>query len=163
MIAILVIGGLAPFTILKGKDGKPLMSFSDIKAPKMKVPDIGIPDLNNAVKRDEKSSYDEGTVFKWKDKDGVWQFSSKPPKDSQFTSTKYDNNLNVIKPVKTKRSENNTNGLSNEQKKPKPKGVADLGSAYSPENVEKLFDDANNLENVLKGRIDKQNELLNNL
>lgn len=158
MIALLVIAGLAPFTFIKGKDGKPLMSFSDIKMPDSSIPDIKLPDLetkDNAVQ--------DGTVFKWKDQNGIWQFSSEPPpKGLEFSSTVYDSNMNVIQAVETKRTEAKKNMLEIEDKEP-TKDVPGITDAYSPEKVEKLFDDAKNLDKLLGDRVKEQNEILNNL
>lgn len=155
MIALLVIGGLAPFTFLKGKDGQPLMNFSDIKMPDTIVPDISLPKDSDA------ESVTEGTVFKWKDKNGTWQFSSQPPpKGADFTSTVYDQNMNVIQAVETKRT---IAAKAKVQEKENSTGVSDLGSAYSPKKIEKLFDDANNLDSLLNDRAKEQNDILNNL
>ncbi len=159
MIALLVIGGLAPFTFIKGKDGQPLMSFSDIKMPNAKVPDISLPDLGS----EGKGSTVDGAVYKWKDKNGSWQFSSEPPpKGEEFTATVYDQNMNVIQSVETKRTAAKKL-MMGEEKQEQPKSMSDLGSAYSPKKIEKLFDDANNLESLLNDRMKQQSEIMNNL
>lgn len=173
ILALLVIGGLAPFTFIKGKDGKPLMSFSDIKMPNTKLPDIDIPSLPDSSitpsnSTSSKPNYKEGTVFKWKDKEGTWQFSSEPPPEgSDFSSTLYNNTLNVIQSVETPRTraekekqKQATNTLTG---KTIPKSLDDVGSPYSPEKIETLFNDANNLETLLKDRAKQQEDLLKNL
>ncbi|MCP4275688.1 MAG: hypothetical protein GY779_04975, partial [Gammaproteobacteria bacterium] len=48
LLAVLIIGLLLPFTILKGKDGKPLMSFTDLKLPDFSAPKLpDLPKLTN--------------------------------------------------------------------------------------------------------------------
>ena len=167
MIALLVIGGLAPFTFLKGKDGKPLMSFSDLKAPKMKMPDLPDMDLPKDITGTSEPSK-KRTVYKWKDKSGTWHFTSEPPpKGQDYSAAVYDPNMNVIQSVKRTTTETKTSlatakGTETSVQK-QPQGVEDLGNAYSPKRVQKLFDDANNIENVLNTRMKKQNDILNNL
>jgi len=157
MIALLVIGGLAPFTFIKGKDGQPLMSFSDIKMPDTTLPDLSLPDLT----KDKPAA--EGTVYKWKDSNGSWQFTSEPPPQGMtFSSTVYDSNMNVIQAVETKRTREKKAKLEKNEHKP-ISSLSDLGSAYSPKKIEKLFDDANNLESLLNNRAKEQEKVLNNL
>lgn len=158
IIALLVIGGLAPFTFIKGKDGQPLMSFSDLKMPDSKLPDL--PDLPN-MGLDSAPSVD-GTVYKWKDENGSWQFSSEPPpKGLTFSSTVYDQNMNVIQAVETKRTIAKKKEL--DKKGSSTGALSNVGSAYTPAKVEKLFDDVNNIESLLSDRAKKQNEILDNL
>ncbi len=155
LIALLVIGGLAPFTFIKGKDGQPLMSFSDITMPDTIVPDISLPDLSG-------SPSEEGTVYKWKDKGGTWQFTSEPPpKGMDFSSTVYDQNMNVIQAVETKRTVVKKKELK--ENVSSPSNISDLGNSYSPEKIKSLFEDANNLETLLDDRFKKQSEVLDNL
>ncbi len=156
MIMLLIIGGLAPFTFIKGKDGNPLMSFSDIKMPNTEFPDISLPEAVNNSKSD-------GIIYKWKDSSGTWQFTSEPPaKGILFSSTVYDSNVNVIQSVETKRSRNEKKVDNQSIQKPIV-NASDLGSAYSPKKIEKLFDDANNIESLLNNRMKEQNKILNNL
>ena len=156
MIALLVIGGLAPFTFIKGKDGNPLMSFSDITMPDTEFPDLSLPDEDTGKAVD-------GTVYKWKDENGSWQFTSEPPpKGQSFSSTVYDSNMNVIQSVETKRTKEKKETLEQRGAQPAT-GLSDLGSAYSPKKIEKLFDNANNLESLLNNRAKEQSKILDNL
>ncbi len=157
MIALLVIGGLAPFTFIKGENGQPLMSFSDLKMPNSKIPDFSLPDFSDSDTESAPTS--DGTVYKWKDKNGTWQFTSEPPpKDMTFTSTVYDQNMNVIQAVETKRTLEKKKVLEQTEEAP----LTNL-SAHSPEKIEKLFKDAGNLESLLNDRAKKQQEILDNL
>jgi len=159
MIALLVIGGLAPFTFIKGKDGQPLMNFSDIKMPDTTLPDLSMPDLA----KDSDETAVEGTVYKWKDSNGSWQFTSEPPpKGKSFSSTVYDSKMNVIQAVETKRSRQKKAKQEESDNKPMT-NLSDLGSAYSPKKIKKLFDDANNMESLLNNRAKEQEKILNNL
>lgn len=165
MLALLIIGGLAPFTFIKDKDGNPLMSLSDLTMPDAKMPDISLPNLLDA---ESNPLALDGAVYKWKNKQGTWQFSSAPPpKEMAFTSTVYDQNMNVIQAVKTPSIAEKKPEEAEEQEEPEDEvssgGLSNLGKAYSPEKVKKLFDDANNLESLLNNRAKQQQEILDNL
>ncbi len=159
MIALLIIAGLAPFTFIKGKDGQPLMRFSDIKMPDSKLPELSLPDELSI----DTQTNPEGMVYKWKDSHGTWQFSNEPPPEGiLFTATVYDSNMNVIQAVETKRSVPKKDGIPQSSDKP-VSSISDAGSVYEPKKIEELFDDANNLESLLNNRMNEQNKALNNL
>ena len=67
IIAALVITLIAPF-FLEGPDGEPLMTWSEIM-PKTELPASLIPGAKGAG----------DTIYKWKDKFGIWQFGEEPP------------------------------------------------------------------------------------
>ena len=151
LIVAMVIAVMLPFTVLKGKDGKPLMSLSDIKAP-----DLAIPKLPSAIKTPTSIKGTEGrdVVYKWKDKEGVTQFSSTPPpKGVEYTSKGYDPDLNLIQSVKvkTEQPEESADETKKQVKKP-----SDIGNPYSPKKIEKLFEDAKNVEKLLNDRMKQQ-------
>lgn len=155
LIAALVLAVLLPFTILKGKDGRPLMSFSNIKAPEIALP--GIPD---AVKNTDLNpvSSNKDIVYKWRDKNGELHFSSKPPpKGIEYTAKGYDPNTNLIQSVKIEEEEPEQPEPEQEQQIKKP---SDIGNPYSPKNVEKLIEDAQNVQKLLNDRLKKQQALI---
>ncbi len=156
LIAALVLSVLLPFTILKGKDGRPLMSFSDIKTPSLSLPSL--PDIT--TKAEPKSaSGGEDIIYKWKDKKGVLHFSSSPPPEGiEFTSKGYDPNANLIQSVKVI-TEQPTEQLRPQQNQPQK--TSEIGNPYSPAKVEKLFKDAQNVEKLLNDRLKKQEALIN--
>mgnify|MGYP003677621933 FL=1 len=45
MLAILVIGLLLPFTLLKDENGKTMLNFSDLKLPGFSMPEFSMPEL----------------------------------------------------------------------------------------------------------------------
>ena len=149
MITILVLGILLPFTLLKGKDGSPLLSFSDMKLPES---DISLPD---AVP----GSADVSLIYQWTDGEDNIQFSNTPPPQGvEYTVKGYDPNLNVIQAVELPGDipEEELETDSNE----KITSAGDIGNPYSPEKIEKLIDDANNIEKLLNQRVKNQEALL---
>ena len=155
MITILVIGVLLPFTILKGKDGRPLLSFSDLKLPESDIP---LADkLKSAEDVDNLGSGD--VIYNWTDDEGNIQFSNSPPPTGvEYTVKDYDPNLNVIQAVEVTVDEPEEE-LNSESEKPIT-GTGDIGNPYSPEKIEKLFEDTKNIEKLLNQRIKNQEAIL---
>ncbi len=155
LIAALVLSVLLPFTILKGKDGRPLMSFSDIKAPSLSLPSM--PDIVSDTKPKPVSGSGD-IIYKWKDKQGVLHFSSSPPPEgTEFTSKGYDPNTNLIQSVKVITE-------PTERLRPQQQQIqtsSDIGNPYSPAKVEKLIKDAQNIEKLLNDRLKRQEALIN--
>ena len=155
LIAALVLSVLLPFTILKGKDGQPLMSLSDIK-----VPSFSLPDMPDIVTNTEPLSVSgkEDIIYKWMDKQGVLHFSSSPPPEGiEFTSKGYDPDTNLIQSVKVITEP--TERLRPQQKQ--VQAPSDIGNPYSPAKVEKLINDAQNIEKLLNDRLKRQEALIN--
>ncbi len=155
LIAALVLAVLLPFTLLKGKDGRPLMSFDSLKAP-----DISVPELPDSVKMPELESQPGGKdiVYQWRDENGMLHFTSDPPPAGmKYTVKGYDPNANLIQSIE-----------------PEPEVVADTSSAgpdqnqisldvgnpYSPENVKKLVDDAKQIQKILNDRYKQQEAIM---
>ena len=157
LIAALVIAVMLPFTFLKGKDGKPLMSINDLKGPDLSLPKIptGISAPDSAA-----GSAGKDTIYQWKDAEGVTQFtSSPPPAGVDYTSKGYDPNMNLIQSVKVKsepESGSNSEAETLAQSQSRKEKTSSIGNPYSPEKVEKLFDDAHNIEKLLNDRMKQQ-------
>jgi len=155
-IAALIIGILLPFTILKGRDGKPLMSFSDFKLPSFSTPEM--PRLPKAITNsDSASGNGNSVIYKWIDAEGNLQFSSSPPLQGvEFEAKGYDPNLNVIQAVEVpNEADKEQKGEVETDKEVTSKDG--IGSVYSPESIEKLFKDAKNVEKLLNDRLKNQN------
>lgn len=164
MVSVLVIGLLLPFTLLKGKDGNPLLSFTDLKLPDVSMPDITIPDIDlpdMPIFSDEVQTTNGElpsggeVIYKWTDTAGNLQFSDSPPPEGvKFTVKDYDSDLNVIQAleISTDKSEP---VLENESEK-KVINAEGVSNPYSPEKIEKLFEDAKNVEKLLNQRFTNQ-------
>lgn len=153
LLALVVLAVLLPFTILKGNDGRPLMSFSDLKAPDLAMPDLPdsdkLPALNSAKRED--------IVYQWRDAKGQLNFTTSPPPEGvEYTAKGYDPNTNLIQSVEV------------EQEPPQDVETArtqidapvELGNPYSPERVEKLIKDAKNVQKLLDDRTKQQEAIL---
>jgi hypothetical protein len=160
IFAALFIAVLLPFTLLKGPDGKPLMSFGDIK-----MPDISIPELPTIKPAQQKIEGLTGKdiIYQWRDAEGNLNFTTEmPPAGTEYTVKGYDPRTNLIQSVKaepdppapalaTESEQNSSNQV---------KGVSDIGNPYSPGKVEKLFNDAKNVQKLLNDRMKQQEAMI---
>ena len=81
MIALLVIAMLLPFTILKGRDGSPLMSFSDLSFPSFSLPDMPKMPRAGDLAPSAGDLSGKDIFYQWYDAKGNVQFTSEPPPD----------------------------------------------------------------------------------
>ncbi len=157
MIVELVIAMALPFTVLKDNSGKPMLSFSDIKLPDFSMPDFGkVDQLTPSI---DGVAGGKDLIYEWYDAAGNRNFSSEPPPEGvEYTVRGYDPNANVIQAVKLPEDEaNESDGVTG-----KPiKEPGEIGNPYSPEAVEKLFEDAKNIEKLLNQRLQQQEQALN--
>ena len=167
MLAILVIGLLLPFTLLKDENGKTMLNFSDLKLPGFSMPEFSMPELpdlgssmTSAKQADDLQGKD--VFYKWYDADGNVQFTTEqPPAGIEFSVKGFDPNTNVIQAVKV---EAKTSGQDEQGDETAPKSKAakssDIENPYSREKIEKLFEDAEGLEKLLNERMQKQNSAI---
>ena len=160
IFAALFIAVLLPFTVLKGKDGQPLMNFRDLK-----MPDIGMPKVPSKVKLPSLSEQNPGQdiVYQWRDAEGNLNFTSSPPPEGiEYTAKGYDPNANLIQSVKLEEeaSEQDRGADSEQNTGDQVEKASDIGNPYSPEKIEKLFNDAKNVEKLLNDRMKQQEAML---
>ncbi len=155
IFAALFIAVLLPFTLLKGTDGKPLMSVSDLK-----MPDIGLSEIAKQAKLPNLSvskSAHQDIVYQWRDAEGSLHFTSQPPPEgTEYTVKGYDPRTNLIQSVKIEEEPEVSVTDSEQNERTQVKGASDIGNPYSPEKVEKLFNDAKNVEKLLNDRMKQQ-------
>ncbi len=168
MFAVLVLAMLLPFTVLKGPDGRTLMSFSDIGLPDFSFDMPDMPDVSSGggtatlQAGDTLTETDAGLqgkdiFYQWNDADGNIQFTTQPPPEGvPYTVKGYDPDANVIQSVKLPEPEA-------EKKSPSDKLGSDgkIGNPYEQESIKKLIQDAKNVEKMLSERYQQQEELLN--
>ncbi len=158
MIAVLVIAMALPFTVLKNESGRPLLSFSDITMPDFSLPDFGkVEQLAPSI---DSASQGTDLIYEWYDATGNRNFSSEPPPEGvEFTVRGYDPDANVIQAVKLPeepQAEGDAGGTEEPIKQPD-----EIGNPYSKETIEKLFEDAKNIEKLLNQRLQQQEQALN--
>jgi len=164
LIAVLVIALLLPFTLLKGKDGSAMLNVRDLNFLSFSLPELSMPDfilsdlpgLPGRISSSEEGLMTENDViYKWTDANGNLQFSNhRPPEDIVYTLKGYDPNLNVIQAVETRAT--SSEAVPELESKKKVTSAKDIDSPYSLEKIEKLFEDANNIESLLNKRMENQ-------
>ena len=89
-------------------------------------------------------------VYKWRDKNGVMQFSNTPPPDSaKSEKVELNPDSNVVKAVKVERKEII-----------KRQASGSVPGPYSVKGMKKVMDDAKGVEELLKNRHDNQQKML---
>lgn len=156
MIAGLFIAMLLPFTILKGPDGKTLMSFTDIDLPDFSLPSLPkLPDASSMSSSND-SLGGKDLFYKWYDAEGNVQFTTEPPAEGiEYTVKGFDPDTNVIQAVELPQEE------PEPDETPPAKNSEESGSLYSREGIEKLFKDAKDVEKLLNQRMKDQESALN--
>jgi hypothetical protein len=164
LIAVLIIAFLLPFTLLKGKDGNSMLSIRDLSSPSVSLPELSMPDFlsldlpglpERISSSDDESLTGKDVIYKWTDANGNLQFSNnRPPEGIVYTHKGYDPNVNVIQAVETRAT--TPEAAAELESKKKVSSAKDISSPYSIERIEKLFEDANNIENLLNQRMENQ-------
>jgi hypothetical protein len=157
IFAALFIAVLLPFTLLKGTDGRPLMSVGDLKMPGFSLPesvkDVKIPKLPS------NDSSNQDIVYQWYDAEGNLNFTTQlPPEGIQYTVKGYDPRTNLIQSVKIEEEAEVSDSEQNDNAE--VKSASDIGSPYSPDKIEKLFNDSKNVEKLLNDRMKRQEALI---
>ena len=156
MLALLVIAMLLPFTFLKGKDGSPMLSFSNISLPSFSMPDFSTKDLTPSLEGME----GQDIFYKWYDAEGNVQFTTEPPAEGiEYTVKGFDPNTNVIQAVEIPVLD--PVAKDDEPRQRKEPASTDLGNPYSQESIKKLFDEAYKVEKMLNERLKQQESALN--
>ena len=95
-------------------------------------------------------------VYKWRDKNGVMQFSNTPPPaESNAEQIVLDPNSNVVQAVKVP--------VKKEVPAHKPATTAKASSPYSIKGMKKTIDGAKGVEKLLQQRDAEQQKLLDNI
>jgi hypothetical protein len=93
-------------------------------------------------------------VYKWRDQNGVTQFSSEPPPSAVAAEQIVLNpNSNVIQAVK----------LAEKEEDSKPVAKTESANPYSVKGMKKVMEDAKGVEDVLQKRHAEQQKVLDDL
>lgn len=153
--AILVIG-FAGLFVLKKPDGTPWLSLDEF------MPDTkGITSSTNDIVSKAKGMLDNdqptttantsGGVYRWKDKNGQWQFSDQPP-TANIAAEKIDVSGDLNRDIAEKFTPPETKPSATTASTANTPGTNVIPSTLSPEKVEKLMQDANNIQNLMDNR-----------
>jgi len=90
LMLLALVGLLVAPLIIKGPDGKPLMTVQDL--------DLNLPSVSPASAYKDPSYRSSGltTVYKWQDEHGQWHFSDNQSQGSNHQTLKYNPKANII-------------------------------------------------------------------
>jgi Domain of unknown function (DUF4124) len=181
MLTGLVVAFLLPFTLLKDDQGKTMMSFSDFslsdfslsnfssanfKMPDFKMSDFKLPDIlgsDKLIPTDAGASR-EDIFYRWNDAKGNVHFTTEPPPDgTEYTVKGYNPDANVIRAVELPAEEPVAESPASaaETASDDMSSAQDVGNPYNKDNIQKLFDDTRNIEQLLNQRFNNQNSAVN--
>ena len=125
------------------------MSLDKLKAPELSMPKLPGGEISAGSGRTD-------IIYEWRNAEGELHFTSSPPPEGiEYTVKGYDPNVNLIQSIQVKHEEPEKTPVEPQLKKP-----ADIGNPYSPQNVEKLINDAQNVQKVLNDRLKQQEAMI---
>jgi hypothetical protein len=102
LLLLLLIAAIFPF-VFPWKDGKPLLSWSELKVPGIEnieipdIPDIPLP----GIKEDDEATrkpHEAVKLYRWQAADGSMQFSNEPPRGVAYEIVEVHPDANIIQP-----------------------------------------------------------------
>ena len=141
VVMLMVVVGVSNYALYI-MTGKTPFSASDLK-----MPDISAPRVDSLV------NGGKTTAYKWTDENGVVHYSSEPPPEQQQVEVlEVDPNVNLVQGVQKKE----------EVPGPGSQPALDLpgGNVYSPKNVQKLIQDAKDVQQKLNERYQEQEKIV---
>ena len=140
MILILVAGFVGLFFI-EGPDGKPLLSL-----------DALLEDLSPATAVVEKSPAKPVKVYKWQDKNGIWQFGSQPVDGEDVEVMELDGNINIVAAFQIP-EDKGSSMVGGQLQKPSSTPTLPPGlTSVSPEKIGEMMESLNNLQDTVDQR-----------
>lgn len=141
MILVVALACVAPFFI-KGPGGKPLMTID-----KLLVNEQRHSALSAAKTKPEKVK-----VYKWKDKDGVWQFSNMPVDVEGVQVMELEGAINIM-PAATAKPERVAERAVQSKSPSIPSGIGGISpDSISPEKVKQAMETATHLQETIDKR-----------
>ncbi len=111
------------------------------------------PSLPNAPSMSDLVPAGKQTAYKWTDANGVVHYSSEPPPEGQqATELEVDPNANLIQGLREAPADNPAPAAT-------PEAVMPQGHVYDPRTIQKLMDDAKQVQETLNERYEGLEEL----
>lgn len=131
LLMLLVISAVFPF-VYPWKDGKPLLSWSQLKLPSL--PDLSLPEFMPSADQSGQTV----TVYKWRDAQGNWQFGNEPPKERTFETLMLDPDTNLVEGVKAPSA--TPTSTTPDKQAPAQATNDELVFGYTPEKIEAMME-----------------------
>ena len=136
------------------------------------LPDIDISQIKDSISDKVGSVKDKITaeeetketyLYKWRDDKGIIHYTSeKPPTETKnLESIKIDNQTNVVPAVSDNVPDNTANTEPAQQTSSLP-STNMPANVYSPEGIKQLFEQAENVQNLMNEQFEQQEQSINN-
>lgn len=148
ILLVLVLALTLPF-LIKGRDGRPLISFDTIKALEISMPDFGkwIKKVMQSFKKKDDNESGDKITYRWKNAEGIWCYSNQPNPYGSSEVMNANREINVIDiskeqpkedSEKLKSEEKQKSSVYDEKDKPSPETpISPLPILRAPELLEK--------------------------
>jgi hypothetical protein len=151
LLLLLLLAVIFPFTFPL-KEGRPLLSLSDLGLPKM--PSLGLPGDGEAAG----GSGQPVIFYRWQGSDGRAQYSSEPPASGvAYEVIEVDPDTNLIQAVPVEEIDRGEEEASSGTEQPRSMLPSPL--TVSPEEAMQLFKDAREIREISEQRL-RQTESL---
>ncbi len=159
MIFILVLGLAGPF-IMKGPDGRPLMTWQDLmpdfSSMKRKASGV-LSDVNETVgglsgsssESENPGDFGKTRVYRWQDANGNWQYSDTPPPSQSAETLLINPDVNIVQSTELPKDP------EPEEKETDAKGSGigvPLPMTVSPGEARQLIEDAKGINDLMQKR-----------
>jgi hypothetical protein len=142
MVLIVIAVGVGLF-LVKGPNGKPFLSVDGFTA---ELPDSDTDILPEGLKAEEAATITK--VYKWKDKDGVWQFSDSPEDKQGAEIIEIDSNVNTIQAFTPSPT---STGIASSEETVKPASIPGV-MTVSPEQAAEMMETVKGLQKTMDQR-----------
>ena len=140
VMPMIYMGKFDPMAFFDTGLSKGVTEFKSLKAKVPKSLSNGVTDKNVQV-------------YKWRDKNGVMQFSNTPPPTvTNAEPVLIDPNKNLVKAIKIP-----------EKEEPKAVAKTEIPNPYSVNGMKKVMNDAKGVEALLQKRHEEQQKMMGNL
>lgn len=159
LLLLLIFAALFPF-VYPWKNGKPMLSWSDIKMPTMpplnlpELPALSLPGGDEATRE----PHQPVKLYRWQGPDGSMQFSNQlPPEGVSYEVVEVNPDANMIQPMEESGGETNVRPETTDQ----PATSLSIPSplTISPGETLQLIEDARNVRQLSEERLQQQEAL----
>ena len=147
---VIAAGGLF---LVEGPDGNPLLSLDDLGLNAESFDSLSFDPRtisSENLSDDSKASSGTTTIYKWKDEEGIWQFSNTPVERPGVEVMEVDGNVNIIQALDMNayNSASDSSPSSTRQTRKEIPGVMTV----SPGQAAQMMDTVNNLQESVDKR-----------
>lgn len=140
MLVLVAIAFAGPM-ILRKPDGTPFLESPwDLLSVDSKGPSSIGADINSSQ-----------SFYKWQDENGTWHYSDQPQEGQNIETVTVNTNTNLIQGLRSEQEEKNENPTSSVDVQKEPASIP-LPMTVPFEEVSKMLEDANNLQQVMDAR-----------